>query len=440
MAEETKFVLNSFAFLFWGVLVFWMCAGFTMLEAGSVRTKNASVVCLKNVGLYTIAGITFYFVGYSVMYTGVETGGMSGLLRFAAGATLAEEGPGQGHGAATTATVVQTGHASMSHWFFQMVFVASTASIVSGTLAERVRLWAFFLFVVVLTTFIYPLVGAWTWGGGWLDALGFRDYAGATVVHSTGGWAALAGVLVVGARRGKFGADGSVLATPPSNVPAVTLGIFIIWLGFIGFNAGSRLALAGAADAVAVSLVVVNTNLAAASGVLAALFLSKTVLGRTDLRAALNGAISGLVAIAAGPELIEHLWACLIGAVGGAICTLGMRLLERLRIDDEVGAIPAHLGGGLWGSFAVCIAAGGQPGVQAIGIAAVAVFVFTTSFSAWWLIDQAIGARISAQVEELGQDATELGIESFSEFILATPPKLPADNTPSASPADGARK
>lgn len=439
MAEETRFVFSSFSFLLWGVLVMWMCAGFTMLEAGSVRTKNASVVCLKNIGLYAIAGMTFYFVGYSIMHVGVDTGGWFGLLGFGVDATAEEQALVRGD-AAAAATVVQTGHASMSHWFFQMVFVASTASIVSGTLAERVRLWAFFLFVVVLTAFIYPLVGAWTWGGGWLGALGFRDYAGSTVVHSTGGWAALAGVLVVGARRGKFRADGSVLATPPSNVPAVTLGVFIIWLGFLGFNAGSRLAMGGATDAVAVSLVVVNTNLASAAGVLAALVLSRPVLGRIDLRAGLNGAISGLVSFAAGPELVGHLWACLIGAVGGAVCTFGMRLLERLRIDDEVGAIPAHLGGGVWGSIAVCIAAGGDPGVQAIRILTVAVFVFSTSFGVWWVIDMAIGARISAHVEALGQDATELGIESFPEFVLATPPELPVDAAPSrGAPEEGAQ-
>ena len=411
-----------------------------MLEAGSVRTKNASVVCLKNVGLYAIAGMTFYFVGYSIMYGGVESGGWFGSLRFGVDATSAERALLKGD-AAAGATVVRTGHASMSHWFFQMVFVASTASIVSGTLAERVRLWAFFLFVTVLSAFVYPLVGAWTWGGGWLDSLGFRDYAGSTVVHSTGGWAALAGVLIIGARRGKFGADGSVLATPPSNVPTVTLGVFVIWLGFLGFNAGSRLALAGAADAVAVTLVVVNTNLASAGGVLAALALSRYALGRVDLRAGLNGAISGLVSIAAGPELVDHLWACVIGAVGGAVCTFGMRLLERLRIDDEVGAIPAHLGGGVWGSLAVCIAAGGHPGVQAVGILTIAVFVFSTSFGVWWLIDKVMGARISAHVERLGQDATELGMESFPEFVLAPEPELPADAAPArASAAERARR
>ena len=426
MTEEMRFVLSSFSFLLWGVLVMWMCAGFTMLEAGSVRTKNASVICLKNIGLYSIAGIAFYLIGYSIMYVGVEEAGWFGSWRLGFHATPAEQALLAGDGTAQ-ATVERTGHASMSHWFFQMVFVASTASIVSGTLAERVRLWAFFLFVAVLTMFIYPLVGAWTWGGGWLGALGFKDFAGATVVHSTGGWAALAGVLIVGARRNKFRNDGTVLATPPSNVPAVTLGVFIIWLGFLGFNGGSQLALAGVADAVAVSLIIVNTNLAGAAGVLVALALSRHALGRVDLRAGLNGAIAGLVAIAAGPDMVEHHWACAIGAVGGAVCTYGMRLLELLKIDDEVGAIPAHLGGGTWGSVAVCIVAGGNLAAQILGIAFVSVFVFSTSFGVWWIIDKVIGARISPRVEELGQDATELGIESFPEFVLAQPPESEAD-------------
>ena len=397
-----------------------------MLEAGSVRTKNASVICLKNIGLYSIAGIAFYLIGYSIMYVGVEEAGWFGSWRLGFHATPAEQALLAGDGTAQ-ATVERTGHASMSHWFFQMVFVASTASIVSGTLAERVRLWAFFLFVAVLTMFIYPLVGAWTWGGGWLGALGFKDFAGATVVHSTGGWAALAGVLIVGARRNKFRNDGTVLATPPSNVPAVTLGVFIIWLGFLGFNGGSQLALAGVADAVAVSLIIVNTNLAGAAGVLVALALSRHALGRVDLRAGLNGAIAGLVAIAAGPDMVEHHWACAIGAVGGAVCTYGMRLLELLKIDDEVGAIPAHLGGGIWGTVAVCIVAGGNLAVQILGIAFVSVFVFSTSFGVWWIIDKVIGARISPRVEELGQDATELGIESFPEFVLAQPPESHED-------------
>ena len=236
---ETQFVLNSFAFLIWGALVMWMCAGFTMLESGSVRTKNASVICLKNIGLYAIAGLMYYFVGYNIMYVDVEAGGWFGSLEFLYETSAAEVAllGGGGDGAA----VVETGHAAMAGWFFQMVFVATTASIVSGALAERIKLWSFFVFIVVLTAIIYPVIGAWTWGGGWLAEMGFKDFAGSTIVHSTGGWAALAGALVLGARKGKFRADGSVKTTPPSNVPAVTLGVFILWLGWFGFTVARSL-------------------------------------------------------------------------------------------------------------------------------------------------------------------------------------------------------
>ena len=242
--SETQFVLNSFSFLVWGALVMWMCAGFTMPEAGSVRTKNASVICLKNIGLYSIAGLTFYLVGYNLMYVGVEEGGWFGSLQFLYGSSADELALLQGQEEALAA-VVDNGYSTMSDWFFQMVFVATAASIVSGTLAERVKLWSFFVFIAVLTAIIYPIVGSWTWGGGWLSAMGFQDFAGSTIVHSTGGWAALAGALIVGPRRGKFRNDGSVKPTPPSNVPGVTLGVFILWLGWFGFNGGSQLALGG---------------------------------------------------------------------------------------------------------------------------------------------------------------------------------------------------
>ena len=395
-----------------------MCAGFTMLEAGSVRTKNASVICLKNVGLYSIACLTFYLVGYNIMFTEVEAGGWFGSLDLLHGPS-ADERALLGGDPSAAAAVVKKGHATMSDWLFQMVFMASAASIVSGTLAERVKLCSFFVFIVVLTAVIYPIVGAWTWGGGWFAALGFQDFAGSTVVHSTGGWAALAGVLVVGARKGKFGEDGTVRSTPPANVPAVTLGVFIIWLGFLGFNAGSQLALGGAHDAVAVGNVIVNTNLAAAAGVMTALILSRPVFGHMDILATLNGAISALVAITAGPHIVDHSWAIVIGAVGAGVCTLGMKLLHRLKIDDEVGAIPAHMGAGVWGTLAVCIAGEGDSLVQLTGIVAVGAFVFGVSLLIWRLIDVTLGARISARVEEHGQDFAELGIEAFPEFMLA---------------------
>ena len=319
--------------------------------------------------------------------------------------------------AQASAEVMERGHAAMSEWLFQMVFLASSASIVSGTLAERVKLVPFFIFMVVLTAVIYPVVGAWTWGGGWLGAMGFKDFAGSTIVHSTGGWAALAGVLVVGARRGKFRADGTVKSTPPNNVPSVTLGVFIIWLGFLGFNGGSQLALGGAIDVLAMSNIIANTSLGGAAGVAVAFLLSRPVLGRVDLLASLNGAVAGLVAITAGPDLVDHHWAVVIGAMGGGICTLGMKILERLAIDDEVGAIPAHMGAGVWGTLATCIAAGGDPLVQITGVVAVGGFVFGASLLVWRVIDWTIGARITQGVEVLGQDAAALGIEAFPEFL-----------------------
>ena len=415
---ELQFVLNSFAFLFWGALVMWMCAGFMMLDAGSVNTRNASVICLKNIGLYAIAGLTFYLIGYNIMYSGVPDGGWFGSFDLLYRTADAEMALLRGDDSATAA-VLQNGHAAMSGWLFQMVFLASTGSIVSGTLAERVKLWPFFIFILVLTTAIYPVVGAWTWGGGWLSELGFKDFAGSSVVHSTGGWAALAGALVVGARRDKYRPDGTIRLTPPNNVPAVTLGVLIIWLGFLAFNGGSRLAMGGAADAVAVSNVLANTNLAAAAGLLVALALSRLVFRRVDLLVSLNGAISGLVAIAAGPDIAGHYWAILIGAAGATVCTFGIRLLQRLRIDDEVGAISAHLGAGMVGTLAVCIAGGGDPLVQLAGVAAIGVFVFGVSLAAWRLIDLALGARVSPHVEKLGQDEAELGIVSFPEFLRA---------------------
>ncbi len=414
---ETGFVLNSFGFLIWGALVMWMCAGFTMLESGSVRTKNASVICLKNVGLYAIACMAFYLIGYNIMYVGVEEGGWFGTLTLLYETTDAEIALLSGQ-EDVKAAIVESGYATMSDWFFQMVFVATTASIVSGTLAERVKLWSFFLFVLILTAVIYPLVGASTWGGGWLAQMGFQDFAGSTVVHSTGGWAALAGALVIGARRRKFRPDGSVRPTPPSNVPAVTLGVFILWFGWMGFNGGSQLALSSVPDAIAISNILANTNLAAAAGFLAAIALSRPVLGRIDLLASLNGAIGGLVAITAGPDIDQHFWAIVIGAVGGGLVVVGLKVLDRLKIDDVVGAVPAHLFAGIWGTLAVCIAAGGDFVVQLIGVVSIGAFAFGSSLLAWWIIDRTVGGRVEARIEELGQDVAELGIEAYPEFVV----------------------
>ena len=423
-ASQMDFVLNTFAFLVWGALIMWMCAGFTMLESGSVRTKNASVICLKNIGLYSIAGLTFYLVGYNLMY--VDVGSIIGTLRLGYGPSAEELALLEAVGAEAAAPEIaaaaqaaaENGYSVMSDWFFQMVFVATTASIVSGALAERVKLWSFFTFTAILTMIIYPVVGAWTWGGGWLSQLGFSDFAGSTIVHSTGGWAALAGAIVVGPRLGKFRDDNSVKPTPPSNVPVVTLGVFILWLGWFGFNGGSQLALGGVENAVAMSIVLVNTNLAAAGGVVAALIVSRPLLKRMDLLAVLNGAIAGLVSITAGPDVLPHWLAIVIGAIGGVVCTTGIMVLERLRIDDVVGAVPAHLGAGIWGTLAVCIAGGYSLGVQLLGIVAVGAFVFGASWVTWTVLAKTMGARVSETVEELGQDVAELGIEAYPEFVL----------------------
>ncbi len=417
--EESQFVLNTFSFLIWGALVMWMCAGFTMLEAGSVRTKNVSVICLKNIGLYSVAGLTYYFVGYNLMY--VDVGSWVGSLTFLYGPSADELALLAGQTDATAA-VVKNGHATMSDWFFQMVFVATAASVVSGALAERVKLWSFLAFTTILTAIIYPIVGAWTWGEGWLYQMGFQDFAGSTIVHSTGGWAAMAGIIVAGPRVGKFRPDGSIKPTPPSNVPFVTLGVLILWFGWLGFNGGSQLALAGVADAVAMSNVLVNTNLAASAGAVAALFMSRPVFGRVDLLAILNGALSGLVSITAGPDIVEPYWAVIIGAVGGVLCIYSMKLLEIMKLDDVVGAIPVHLFAGIWGTLAVCIAAGGNFGVQLLGVLAVGVFVFGTSWVVWLALEKVLGVRVSSSVEEIGQDAMELGIDAYPEFILMPDP------------------
>ena len=412
---ETQFIFNTFAFLVWGALIMWMAAGFTMLESGAVRTKNASMICLKNVGVYSIAGLAYFMLGYNLMY--VDVSDYIGTFEFFYSTSADEVSLLDGNESALAA-VVDNGYAVMSDWFFQMVFVATAASIVSGAIAERIKMWPFFLFTLVLTAFIYPVVGAWTWGEGWLYQEGFIDFAGSTIVHGTGGWAALAGVLVVGPRLGKYREDGSVKPTPPSNVLIFTLGVFILWFGWFAFNGGSQLALGTAADAVSMSNVLVNTNLSASAGVLAALAVSRPLLGRMDLVAGMNGAIAGLVAITAGPAITDHWWAIIIGAVGGLVCTLATKLLEKLKIDDVVGAIPAHLVSGIWGTLAVSIAAGGRFHIQLLGIVSIGVFVFVTCYVLWRAMDTLLGIRISSQVERLGQDAGELGIESYPEFLL----------------------
>ncbi len=418
VSEETAFVLNSFSFLIHGVLVMFMAAGFAMLEAGLVRSKNTAAICLKNIALYATAGICFYLIGYNLLYVGVGEGGFIGSFQLLYGSSDAElallnaETADEG----LVSAVTENGYSVMSDWFFQMVFVATTASIVSGTVAERIKVWPFLIFVVVLSAFIYPIQAAWSWGGGFLTAMGFSDFAGSTIVHSVGGWAALAGVLVLGPRRGKYASDGRVNPLPGSNLPLATLGTFILWMGWFGFNGGSQLALGSALDVTAMGIVYVNTNLGAAGGVLAAMAVTQILFRKIDLTMSLNGALAGLVAITAGPDLQNHFFALLIGGFGGALAVIAVPVLDRLKIDDVVGAIPVHLVAGIWGTLAVGIFGDGNLMAQLIGILSVGAFVFTASFIVWWGLKVTVGIRVDEQGEHLGLDKAELGLEAYPEF------------------------
>jgi Amt family ammonium transporter len=297
-----------------------------------------------------------------------------------------------------------------------MVFVATTASIVSGTLAERIKVWPFMIFTVILSAFIYPIQASWTWGAGWLSGQGFSDFAGSTLVHSAGGWAALAGAIVLGARKGKYGPDGRINPLPGANLPLATLGTFILWLGWFGFNGGSQLALGSALDAAAIGIVYVNTTLAAASGVVVAMILTQILYKKMDLTMALNGALAGLVSITAGPDLQNHFYALIVGGVGAVIVVFAVPLLDKLKIDDVVGAIPVHLMAGIWGTLCVGIFGSGSIGSQLLGIVAVGVFVFVTSLIVWLVLKVTIGIRVSEEEEELGLDKAELGLEAYPEF------------------------
>ncbi|MEM1401253.1 MAG: ammonium transporter, partial [Pseudomonadota bacterium] len=413
---EVAFIFNTFSFLVSGVLVMWMAAGFAMLESGLVRTKNTAAICLKNIALYSIAGIMYYLVGYSLMYTDVNGGyiGSFALLYNPSDVELALLGGAEEPEA--LAAVVDQGYSSMSDWFFQMVFVATAASIVSGTLAERIKIWPFLIFVVVLTGILYPITGSWTWGGGWLAEMGFSDFAGSTIVHSVGGWAALAGAIILGARKGKYNADGSVNPMPGANLPLATLGTFILWLGWFGFNGGSQLALGSALDASAMAIVYTNTNLAAAGGVVAAMLLCQVMYGKIDLSMALNGAIGGLVAITAGPDLTNHLVSIIVGAIGGVLVVLFVPLFDKFKIDDVVGAISVHLVAGIWGTLAVGIFGSGNLVTQAIGIVAMGAFTFVASAIVWFIIKATIGLRVNEEEEHAGLDRAELGMEAYPEF------------------------
>lgn len=408
-SQESAYVFNTLLFLMAGFMVMFMAAGFAMLEAGMVRSKNVAIQCTKNISLYSVAGIMYYLVGYNLMYDGVDGGYLGSFSLWSPDDSGAlADAPDFGAG---------EGYAASSDWYFQMVFVATAASIVSGTLAERIKLWPFLIFVVLLTGFIYPIQGAWQWGGGWLSEMGFSDFAGSTIVHSTGGWAALTGALILGARSGKYGPGGQVNPIPGSSMPLATLGTFILWLGWFGFNGGSQLALGSASNAVDVSNIFINTNLAAASGVVTAMVLTQLIYKKVDLTMALNGALAGLVSITAEPLTPSLGWAVVIGAIGAAIVVFAVPMLDRLKIDDVVGAISVHLFAGIWGTMAVPITNGDTSfGTQAVGVIAIGIFVAVTSTVFWLILKSTIGIRASGEEEQLGLDKAEIGLEAYPEF------------------------
>ena len=377
-----------------------MAAGFAMLESGMVTSKSVSVICAKNIGLFSIAGIMFWLFGYNVAY-GIPEGGYIGKFI-----------------PWSDSSKLETGYADGSDWYFQMVFCATTVSIVSGTLAERIKLWPFFLFAAILTGFLYPFVMGWQWGGGWLAARGFSDFAGSTLVHSTGGAAALAGALLLGPRLGRFSKSGVPAPIKPfaaSSIPLVTIGVFILWLGWFGFNGGSQLAMGTGDDAIAVSKIFINTNLAACGGVMAAAIVTRLNFGKTDVIQMLNGAIGGLVAITAEPLMPTPLAAILIGAVGGIIVVYGTKFLFSVKIDDVVGAIPAHLFAGIWGTLAVPITnSGAKFGTQLIGVIAINGTVFVISLIIWAIMKNTFGIRLSKQAEIKGTDVTETGVIAYA--------------------------
>jgi len=403
--SETAYIFNSLSFLMNGFLVMWMAAGFAMLESGLVRSKNVATICLKNIALFSIAGMTYYLVGYDLMYTGVDGGFIGSISWWSADDSAALAGDFSGN------------YAASSDWFFQMVFVATAASIVSGAVAERSKLWSFLAFTVVLTAIIYPIAGSWQWGGGWLSEIGFADFAGSTLVHSVGGWAALTGCLIIGARKGKYGAGGKVTPMPGSSLPLATLGTFILWLGWFGFNGGSQLAMGSAADVIAIANIYVNTNMAAAGGVVAAMILAQLLYKKVDLTLVLNGAIAGLVSITAGPDTPTILQAILIGGVGGILAVLAIPLFDRFKIDDVVGALSAHLVAGIWGTIAVPLTnSDAQFGVQLLGIVSIGAFTVIASSIVWFAIKYSIGIRADEEDEALGLDRAELGLEAYPEF------------------------
>ncbi|WP_083649579.1 ammonium transporter [Salaquimonas pukyongi] len=411
MAADTAYIFNTLLFLIGGFLVMWMAAGFAMLEAGLVRSKNVSMQCAKNIALYSIAGLMYWLIGYNLMYTGVDGGYMGSF-------SLIYDLDPVGLKDADPAALLDTGYSTASDWFFQMVFVATAASIVSGTLAERIKLWPFLAFVVLLTGFIYPIAGSWQWGGGWLSEMGFSDFAGSTLVHSVGGWAALTGAIILGARNGKY-QGGRVTPMPGSSIPLATLGTFILWLGWFGFNGASQLAMGTISDVSDVSRIFVNTNMAAAAGVVVTMVLLQLIYKRVDVTMTLNGALAGLVAITAEPLAPSVLQAVFIGGVGGVIVVLTVPLLDRLQIDDVVGAIPVHLIAGIWGTLIVPLSNSETSyGVQLVGILAYGAFTVVASAIIWLALRAIVGIRVSEEEEMIGLDKAEIGVEAYPEFAI----------------------
>ena len=402
--EIGPYIMTTLLFLVGGFLVFWMAAGFAMLEAGLVRSKNVAMQLTKNIALFSIAAIMYWLVGFNLMYPGDFNGYFA--LNFVP-TVLEPVGLSASDAALDYASVA-------SDFFFQLMFVAATASIVSGALAERIKLWPFLIFVVVLTGLMYPISGSWQWGGGWLSELGFSDFAGSTIVHSVGGWAALAGALILGPRLGKY-KDGKTVPMPGSNLALATLGTFILWLGWFGFNGGSQLAAGTVGDITDVGRIFANTNMAAAAGAVTALILTQILYKKVDLTMVLNGALAGLVSITAEPLAPSLFGALLTGAVGGVIVVFTVPLLDKFKIDDVVGAIPVHLFAGIWGTLAVAFYTGNW-GAQITGIIAYGVFTFVIALVVWIILKGIMGIRVTEEAEINGLDMSELGMEAYPDF------------------------
>ncbi|MET0029616.1 MAG: ammonium transporter [Candidatus Thiodiazotropha sp.] len=407
---QLSYALDTFYFLVSGALVMWMAAGFAMLEAGLVRAKNTAEILTKNIALFAIACIMYMLMGYNIMYPGDGNGYIPALdLSFMFGGDNSVEDV-----LASNGDVYYSG---MSDFFFQVVFVATAMSIVSGAVAERMKLWAFLVFAVVMTGVIYPLQGYWKWGGGFLDAAGFNDFAGSGVVHLCGASAALAGVLLLGARKGKYTADGRVNAIPGANMPLATLGTFILWLGWFGFNGGSELVVSNIDEANAVAAVFVNTNAAAAGGVVAGLITARALFGKADLTMALNGALAGLVAITAEPLAPTPLWATIVGAIGGILVVFAIITMDKIKIDDPVGAISVHGVVGMWGLIAVPFSnTDASFGAQFLGLGVIFAWTFIASFIVWLILKVVMGIRVSEEEEYEGVDLGECGLEAYPEF------------------------